>query len=120
MGKTILVADDSPMALNVLVNALRKNGYEAIPAADGEEAIEKAQAEQPVLLIRDVVMPKKNGFQVARHLKTQAQTKAIKILLVSSKNQESDKFWGLKQGADEYLTKPFDEQSLLKAVARFI
>jgi twitching motility two-component system response regulator PilH len=120
MGKTILVADDSPIELSVFINALRKNGYEAIPAIDGEDAIEKAQAQQPVLLICDVVMPKKNGFQVARHLKTQATTKAIKILLVSSKNQESDKFWGLKQGADEYLTKPFDEQSLLKAVARLI
>lgn len=120
MGKIILVADDSPAELKLLTGALRGKGYEIVSAVDGEEAIEKATAVKPELLICDVVMPKKNGFQVARHLKTTDATKAIKILLVSSKNQESDKFWGLKQGADEYLTKPFDEQSLLKAVARLI
>lgn len=120
MGKTILVADDSPAELNLLTSALRKNGYDTISAVDGEDAIAKAQSIQPQLLICDVIMPKKNGFQVARHLKTHDETKAIKILLVSSKNQESDKFWGLKQGADEYLTKPFDEKSLLSAVSRLI
>lgn len=120
MGKVILVADDSPAELNLLTKALRKNGYDIISAVDGEEAIDKAAAIQPELLICDVIMPKKNGFQVARHLKTQDATKSIKILLVSSKNQESDRFWGLKQGADEYLYKPIDEQSLLKAVTRLI
>ena len=120
MGKTILVADDSPAELKLLINALRRHGYETVSAVDGDEAIAKAQDIKPVLLICDVVMPKKNGFQVARYLKTQDETKAIKILLVSSKNQESDKFWGLKQGADEYLYKPFDEQSLLNAVSRLI
>lgn len=120
MAKTILVAEDSPSQLALLTNALRKNGFETISAIDGEEAISKAESEQPELLICDVIMPKKNGFQVARHLKTQAETRAIKILLVSSKNQESDKFWGLKQGADDYLYKPFDEKSLLSAVSRLI
>ncbi len=118
MAKTILVAEDSPTELTLLTKALQKGGYETISAVDGEDAIAKAEASQPVLLICDVIMPKKNGFQVARYLKTNDDTKAIKILLVSSKNQESDKFWGLKQGADEYLTKPYDEQSLMNAVAR--
>jgi len=65
-------------------------------------------------------MPKKNGFQVTRQLKTDGDTREIKILLVSSKNQESDRFWGLKQGADEYLAKPFDDKTLLSAVARLL
>jgi len=120
MTKTILVADDSPAELNLLTNALRKNGFDTVSAVDGEDAIAKAEAMRPQLLICDVIMPKKNGFQVARHLKTHDETRSIKILLVSSKNQESDKFWGLKQGADEYLYKPFDEQSLLKAVSQLI
>lgn len=120
MGKTILVADDSPAELNLLSSTLKRNGFEIFSAVDGEDAIAKAESVQPQLLICDVIMPKKNGFQVARHLKTQDETKSIKILLVSSKNQESDKFWGLKQGADEYLTKPYDEQSLLNAISRLI
>ena len=120
MGKTILIADDSPAELNLLTNALRRSGFETISAVDGEEAIAKAHTAQPELIICDVVMPKKNGFQVARHLKTNDATKAIKILLVSSKNQDSDRFWGLKQGADEYLTKPWNEQSLLSAISRLI
>ncbi|MBC7797581.1 MAG: response regulator [Pyrinomonadaceae bacterium] len=120
MNKTILIADDSPTERNILTSALQKNGYATIAAVDGEEAIEKANESQPNLIILDIVMPKKNGFQVTRHLKTTASTQGIKILLISSKNQDSDKFWGLKQGADEYLTKPFDDQTLLNAVARLI
>ena len=120
MSKTILIADDSPTELQLLASYLGKNGYHTISAVDGEEAITKAQSVQPELIICDVVMPKKNGFQVARHLRTQSDTQKIKILLVSSKNQESDRFWGLKQGADDYLTKPFDEKSLMSAVAKLI
>ncbi len=117
-SNTILVADDSPTELRLVLNALQKGGYKTISAVDGEEAIEKASIEIPRLAILDIVMPKKNGFQVTRHLKTSPETKDIKVLLLSSKNQDSDKFWGMKQGADEYLTKPFDEAALLNAVAR--
>ncbi len=120
MSKTILVADDSPTELTLLLKTLQEKGYSTISAADGEEAVEKARAAQPNLIICDVVMPKKNGFQVARQLKNEAATKTIKILLISSKNQESDRFWGLKQGADEYLPKPFDNKTLLTTVERLL
>lgn len=118
MNNTILVADDSPTELRLVIDALGKHGYRTVTATDGEEAIAKARACQPRLAVLDIIMPKKNGFQVTRQLKTDAETSGIKVLLLSSKNQDSDKFWGLKQGADEYLTKPFDDDALLAAVAR--
>lgn len=120
MKKTILVADDSPTELKIVLSALHQEGYETIIASDGEEAIEKARINRPRLAILDIVMPKKNGFQVTRQLKTEPETKDIRILLLSSKNQDSDRFWGMKQGADEYLTKPFDKKILLETIARLV
>ncbi len=120
MSITILVADDSPTELRLVLSALHNEGYQTVTAIDGEEAIKKAESSVPTLAILDVVMPKKNGFQVTRHLKTTPQTQNIKVLLLSSKNQDSDRFWGIRQGADEYLTKPFDVKTLLATVARLI
>lgn len=114
----ILVADDSPTEMRLVLDALHRQGYATITATNGAEAIEKAQRECPRLAILDIVMPKQNGFQVTRQLKTAPATKSIKVVLLSSKNQESDRFWGFKQGADEYLTKPFEDDALLAAVAR--
>jgi twitching motility two-component system response regulator PilH len=120
MSKTILVADDSPTELRLVLSALHDEGYQTMTATNGEEAIFKAETASPTLAILDVVMPKKNGYQVTRHLKTSPLTKNIKVLLLSSKNKDIDKFWGIKQGADEYITKPFDLQTLLSTVARLI
>ena len=117
---TILVVDDSPTDLNVMANVLRAKGYQIITAVDGEEALQKASMEQPQVILLDVLLPKKNGFQVCRQLKTTPSTAHALIILVSSKNQESDKFWGLKQGADEYVTKPFKDEELLAVVARHL
>ena len=113
MNNIILVAEDSPTELRLVLNILNKKGYTTITAGDGEEALEKAKSQHPQLAIIDIVMPKMNGFQVTRQLKTADATKGIKVLLLSSKNQESDKFWGFKQGADEYLTKPFNDKTLI-------
>ena len=87
---------------------------------DGEAAEAKAKSEKFDLIILDVIMPKKNGFQVCREIKTYEQTKNIPIIMVTSKDQESDKFWGMKQGADEYLTKPFKSEDLLKTVKKYV
>jgi twitching motility two-component system response regulator PilH len=119
-NEKILVVDDSPTEQKLVVSALTARGYQVITANDGEEAIEKAAKEQPKLVVLDVVMPKKNGFQVCRQLKTTAATQNIKVLLLTSKNQESDKFWGIKQGADAYLTKPFAGDDLLANVTKLI
>jgi DNA-binding response OmpR family regulator len=116
---TILVVDDSPTDLRVITGPLLDKGYRVITAVDGEEALEKAIQEHPRLIVLDVILPKKNGFQVCRQLKTSPDTQDIKIIMLTSKSQDSDRFWGLKQGADEYLTKPFDEAELLSNVSKF-
>ena len=118
MAKKVLVVDDSPTDLQMLTTLLKKQGYEVVTAVDGEDAIVKANESHPPVVVLDIILPKKNGFQVCRQLKTQTETSGIKVILVSSKNQESDKFWGMKQGADEYIAKPYRDEELLAAVAR--
>ena len=120
-NKTILVVDDSPTDLRLMTAPLKK-GTECriITAADGEQALEKAIRERPDLIVLDVILPKKNGFQVCRQLKTSPDTQDIRILLLTSKSQDSDRFWGLKQGADEYMTKPFEDEELLANVTKLL
>ncbi|MGD2028649.1 MAG: response regulator [Desulfobacterales bacterium] len=113
----VLVVDDSPTDLKLMSQPFLKQGYELVTATDGEEALKKAESEQPDLMVLDVIMPKINGFKVCRQIKTSAELKNIKIILLTSKNQDSDKFWGEKQGADAYITKPFDGQDLLSTAA---
>jgi twitching motility two-component system response regulator PilH len=119
-GEHILVVDDSPTDLRLVTAALREGGYVVSAAADGEEALEKAVRERPNLIVLDVILPKKNGFQVCRQLKTSPETCDIKILLLTSKSQQSDRFWGLKQGADGYMTKPFADNELLASVGDLV
>lgn len=116
--KCVLVVDDSPTELQLLSSLLKRSGYDVVTAVDGEDALAKVAANRPPLVVLDIVLPKKSGFQVCRQLKTTAETRDIKVILVSSKNQESDKFWGLKQGADDYIAKPYQDKDLLAAVAR--
>ncbi|HSL21001.1 MAG TPA: response regulator [Vicinamibacterales bacterium] len=118
MSKKVLVVDDSPTDLQLMSALLKKQGYEVVTAVDGEEALDKAASTLPPLVVLDIILPKKNGFQVCRQLKTTAETSNIKVILISSKNQDSDRFWGMKQGADEYIGKPYRDDELLAAVAR--
>lgn len=115
-NKTILVADDSPAELHQVVESLEREGYTVVTATDGEQALAVASATNPNLIILDIIMPKKNGYQVLRQLRTTTSTKQMKVMLISSKNQESDRFWGLKQGADAYIGKPFQDDELLRTV----
>ena len=116
----ILVVDDSPTELRVVSDSLERRGFQVITAMNGDDAIVKAESEQPTLVVLDVVMPKKNGFQVCRQLKRGSATQHIKIILLTSKDQPSDRFWGMKQGADAYLVKPFQEDDLMQNVMRLI
>jgi len=116
----ILVVEDSPTEMRLVTGSLQRKGYQVVTAVDGEEALLKAAAEQPRLIVLDVILPKKNGFQVCRLLKAAPETKNIKVLLVTSKNQESDRTWGLKQGADGYMTKPFADDELLANVTKLL
>lgn len=119
MAKTILMVDDSPTELKNMMTALSSKGYTVMTAVDGEEALAKVASMRPDVILLDVVLPKKNGFQVCRALKTGADTKDIKVVLVTSKNQESDRFWGMKQGADGYLVKPYKAEELIELVNRY-
>ncbi|AFJ02906.1 twitching motility protein PilH [Methylophaga frappieri] len=112
----ILIADDSPTEVYVLRQMLEKHGHEVIVADNGEQAIEVALSAQPDLILMDVVMPELNGFQATRRLTRDPETTHIPIIIVSSKNQETDKLWGLRQGARGYLGKPVAESELLSQI----
>jgi twitching motility two-component system response regulator PilH len=115
---TILVVEDSPTEMQIVRTALQNKGYEVITATNGEEGIEKVRSHSPSLVVLDVVLPGRNGFQVCRDLKSSPDTKNVPVILLTSKTQDSDRFWGMKQGADAYLTKPWREEELLAIVAR--
>lgn len=116
MPATVLVVDDSPTAQRLIRSAVEAGGYRVLTASDGDEAIDVAQREQPDLVVLDIILPKKNGFQVCRHLKGLPETSGIKVVLLSSKTHEMDILWGKRQGADGYLTKPFESDQLLDCI----
>ncbi|MCI5144279.1 MAG: response regulator [Candidatus Electrothrix sp. AR3] len=116
MAKKLLIVDDSPTELKLIIDVFNTPEYEIITASDGEAGVEKAEAEKPDLIILDVVMPKMNGFQACRKIKSTPDLQDIPVILLTSKNQKSDEFWGKKQGADVYLTKPFNIDELMEAV----
>ena len=115
--KKILVVDDSPTERHVLVDLLTKNGYQVITAESGEEGVEKAKKELPDLVLMDVVMPGLNGYQATRTLTREESTKHIPIIVCTSKGQETDKIWGLRQGALDYMVKPINPEELLLKIA---
>lgn len=112
----VLIVDDSPTEQHVISTVLEKHGFETVVASDGEEAIEIAESRQPDLILMDIVMKGMDGFQATRRLAKNPSTAAIPIVMVTTKNQETDKFWGLRQGAVEYLMKPIDDAALVAAV----
>lgn len=116
----ILVVDDSLTDRQIVVSACEAQGYRVTTAVDGEDALRKVAEVKPDLILLDVILPGKNGFQVCRQLKNNPDSKNIKIVMVTSKTQDSDRFWGMKQGADGYLTKPFSEQELQAIIQRMI
>ncbi len=116
LGPKVLVVDDSWTDLTLMASPLREHGFEVITAVDGDEAVEKVLAEQPQCVLLDVVLPRQIGFQVCRRLKQMDQSRHIPIILVSGKNTPLDVRWGLQQGADRYLTKPFSTEELISSV----
>lgn len=116
----ILVVDDSWTELTMMVTPLRDSGFEVVTATDGDEAMEKVFNEHPQCIVLDIVLPKQNGFQLCRRLKNLEASKHIPIILLSSKNTPLDKSWGLRQGADLYITKPFSGDELVASVRRLV
>ncbi len=115
--KNILVVDDSPTERFFTVDLLTKAGYQVSTAENGEEAIAKAKSGKPDLILMDVVMPGLNGYQATRTLSRDEETKDIPIIVCTSKGQETDKIWGLRQGAVDYLVKPLNPEELLQRIA---
>lgn len=113
----ILIVDDSPTERLYLTDILVKNGFAVSTAVNGDEAIERIRAERPELILMDVVMPGANGFQVTRAIARDPELAAVPVIICSSKNQETDRIWGLRQGARDYLVKPVDPERLLASIA---
>ncbi|MBT2142651.1 MULTISPECIES: response regulator [unclassified Rhodanobacter] len=116
----ILIVDDSPSQLLGIKRIVEKLGHETLSAEDGAAGVEVAKQEMPDLILMDVVMPNLNGFQATRTISKNAATAHIPIILVTTKDQETDKVWGMRQGAKAYVTKPIKEEELVKALQEFL
>ena len=112
----ILIIDDSPTEVHILKAMLEKNSFQVSSASTGEEGIEMAKDLLPDLILMDVVMPGMNGFQATRKLSKDPDTENIPVVIVTTKDQATDRVWGLRQGAKEYLTKPAKEADLLAKI----
>ena len=115
--KKILIVDDSPTERQYLNEILVKNGFDVVTSDSGEDALAKAKMLKPDLILMDVVMPGMNGFQATRAITRDAATKNIPVLICTTKSQETDKIWGLRQGAADYMVKPVQPDELLAKIA---
>ena len=115
--KRILVVDDSATERHMLRDLLTKAGYDVVSSENGEDAIVKAKQVKPDLILMDVVMPGLNGFQATRAISRDPETKSMPVIMCTSKSQETDKIWGLRQGARDYVVKPVDRELLLAKIA---
>jgi twitching motility two-component system response regulator PilH len=116
----VLVVDDSPTEIFTVKEILERSGYAVVTASDAEEGLRVARAMKPDLVLMDVVMPGMNGFQATRQLSRDPDTAKIPIVILTTKSQETDRVWGVRQGARDYLTKPIDERLLLETIRRVL
>jgi twitching motility two-component system response regulator PilH len=117
--KKVLIVDDSPAQVKLIQGLLEPEGYPSVGLNDPRRVEETITAERPCMILLDVVMPDRNGFQICRELKSSTEFNAIPVILVTSKDTVSDRYWCEQQGADGYVTKPFTREELLRAVRRF-
>jgi twitching motility two-component system response regulator PilH len=117
--KKILIVDDSPSQVKLMQGLLEHEGYWPVGLSDPKRVEETITSNRPSVILLDVVMPERNGFQICRDLKGNADFNTIPVILVTSKDTPSDRYWGEQQGADGYVTKPFTREELLRAVRRF-
>jgi twitching motility two-component system response regulator PilH len=115
----ILLVDDSKTELHVLSELLVKKGYQVRTAENGEEALRRLQEEKPDLILMDVVMPGQNGFQLTRAITRDPQFASVPVIICTSKNQETDRVWGMRQGAKDYVVKPVNPEELLSKIKAF-
>lgn len=115
---TVLVIDDSPSEMAKLRDMLSKNNFQVLEASNGEQGCQMAVDHLPDVILMDVVMPEMNGFQATRKITRGKTTAHIPIIMISTKNQETDRVWGKRQGAKEYITKPIDDSSLVQIIRK--
>jgi twitching motility two-component system response regulator PilH len=113
----VMVVDDSPTERHVLGDILGKKGFQVVYALNGEQAVENSKTELPDLILMDVVMPGMNGFQATKAITRDPLTQHIPVIICTTKGQETDKIWGLRQGAKDYITKPISHTELLTKIA---
>lgn len=113
----VLIIDDSPTELHLFQSMLEKAGFETLVADSAEEGLRQAASARPDCILMDVVMPGMNGFQATRRLTRDPATAGIPVIMITSKDQETDKIWGMRQGANDYLVKPIDPKVLLEKIA---
>lgn len=113
---TILIVDDSPTELHLFQNMLEKSGFETLVADSGEEGVRQAETARPDCILMDVVMPGMNGFQATRMITQDPRTSSIPVIMITTKNQETDKIWGMRQGAVEYIVKPIGQKELVSKI----
>ena len=113
---TVLIVDDSPTELHAYQKMLEKHGFNVESASDGEASVRKAEEILPDLILMDVVMPGMNGFQATRQLNKNPETAGSPVIIITTKDQETDKVWGLRQGARDYIVKPVKENDLISRV----
>lgn len=116
MSSKVLIVDDSPTETYKMETILKKNGYKVVKAENGEDGVEAAKKELPDVVLMDVVMPGLNGFQATRLLTKAKETSHIPVIIVTTKDQPTDKLWGKRQGAKGYLVKPVDENQLIDTI----
>ena len=116
----ILIIDDSPTEVYVFRTILEKHDINVSVATNGEDGIEKALEIKPDCILMDVVMPGKNGFQATRDLSRNPATSTIPVIIITTKDQETDKIWGMRQGAKDYIVKPTDERDLIDRINKVL
>jgi twitching motility two-component system response regulator PilH len=117
---TVLVVEDSVTQREMITDLLKGSGLDVSVATDGVEALEHIQGQPPDLVVLDIVMPRMNGYEVCRRLKSDPKTQNVPVVMCSSKGEEFDRYWGMKQGADAYIAKPFQPTELVGTVKQLL
>jgi twitching motility two-component system response regulator PilH len=117
---TVLVVDDSGMLREMVADLLQKNGMTVIQACDGVDAQEKIAAKLPDLVVTDLIMPRMNGYDLCRWIKGNPASEKVPVIVCSTKSEEFDRYWGMKQGADAYISKPFAQEELIETVKQLL
>jgi twitching motility two-component system response regulator PilH len=116
----VLVVEDSAPQREMISELLAKSGMSVAVATDGVEALEQVKALQPDIVVLDIVMPRKNGYEVCREIKSDPSTQHVPVIICSSKGEDFDKYWGMKQGADAYIVKPFQPKELVGTIKQLL